>query len=277
MRHEEAKLKVLITGGSSGIGKDLARAFLARGDEVVIVAESRPKLEAARAELSRISPKVEAIACDVSDRTAVQAMVESVLASGCPDVLVNNAGFAVYRSFEQSSIEEIEKLVDVNLLGTLRCIHGFLPAMMARRSGHIVNVASAAGLMPITPCGAYGAAKHGMVGISEALRFEVRDFGIQLHLICPGRVQTPFFDHETFRRRRRRPEMEKTIPIEAVSACIVAAIEKNRFLTVVPRTLGFVIWARRVFPALFDLLLGRVLVARVREVRSSATNTKPSL
>jgi short-subunit dehydrogenase len=191
-------------------------------------------------------------------------------------VLVNNAGFAVYRSFDQSPLEEIERLVDVNLVGALRCIHGFLPAMMARRSGHIVNVASVAGLMPITPCAAYGAAKHGLVGISETLRYEMFDYGIQVHLVCPGRVETPFFDHETFRRRPQRRETQRTVPIEAVSHAIVDAIEKGRFRTVIPRTLGFAIRLRNVVPEFTDLLLGRLLLTRIRELRSCTQSRDPS-
>ncbi len=264
-------MMILITGGSSGIGKDLARAYLTRGDRVVLVADNKEKLETARAGLARISPRVDCVVCDVSDAAAVRGMVASVLSGyGCPDVLVNNAGFAVYRSFEQSSPEEIERLIGVNFLGAVRCIHGFLPAMMARRAGHIVNVASVAGLMPITPCAAYGAAKHGMVGLSETLRFELRDFDIKVHLVCPGRVETSFFDHETFRRRPRRPETEKTTPIEKVSQGIMDAVEKGRFFTVIPRTLGWAIRLRNWCPSLFDVWLGWLLAKRTREARSMA-------
>ena len=267
-------MMVLITGGSSGIGKDLARAYLTRGERVVIVAEKPEKLEAARTDLARISPRVGAVACDVSDSAAVHRMVASVLSDhGCPDVLVNNAGFAVYRSFEQSPPDEIEKLIGVNFLGAVRCIHGFLPAMIARRSGHIVNVASVAGLMPITPCAAYGAAKHGIVGLSETLRFELREFDIRVHLVCPGRVETSFFDHETYRRRPRRPETEKTVSIEAVSQSIINAVEKNRFFTVIPRTLGWAIRIRNMCPSLVDLWLGRLLATRTREARAIAAKS----
>ena len=192
-------------------------------------------------------------------------MVERVLARGCPDVLVNSAGFAVYRTFEQSPVEELERLVDVNLTGALRCIRGFLPAMIARGSGHLVNVASIAGLMPITPCAAYGAAKHGLVGISETLRWELHDLGVAVHLVCPGRVETPFFDHETFRRRAHRRETERTVPLEAVSAAVVEAVDRGRFLTVVPARLGLVAWARHVLRPVLDPLLGRILRSRVRD------------
>jgi short-subunit dehydrogenase len=264
---------VLITGGSSGIGKNLAGAYLARGDQVIIVSENADKLAAARAELSAISPHVYPIACDVGDPDSVRRMVLGVHTDhGCPDVIVNNAGFAVYRSFDQSSIDEIERLIDVNLMGTLRCIRGFLPGMMARRSGHIVNVASIAGLMPITPCAAYGAAKHAVVGISETLRFELRDFNVKVHLVCPGRVETSFFDHETFQRRPHRKETEKTVPIEEISRSIIDAVERDRFLTVIPRSLFWSAWIRNLCPPLVDAWLGRLLAERTREARSIHTN-----
>jgi len=202
---------------------------------------------------------------------AVDRMVEAVLRGGCPDLLVNNAGFAVYRTFEQSPPEEIERLLQVNLLGAARCLRGFLPAMIARGSGHLVNVASVAGLLPITPCAAYGAAKHGLVGLSETLRWELQELGVKVHLVCPGRVETGFFDHETFRRRAHRPETERTVPLAEVTAAILRAVERDRFLTVLPRSLALAIWARRAFPWLVDPLLGRLLRTRVREVRAQAT------
>ncbi len=260
---------VLITGGSSGIGKNLAEAYLARGDQVIVVSESADKLEATRIELSRVANTVSAVRCDVSDAEDVRRMVVTVLEDfGCPDVVVNNAGFAVYRSFDQSTMDEIERLIGVNLLGTLRCIRGFLPAMMSRRSGHIVNVASIAGLMPITPCAAYGAAKHAIVGISETLRFELSDFNIKVHLVCPGRVETSFFDHETFQRRPHRPETEKTVPIASVSRAIIESVEHDRFLTVIPRRLGWSVWARNLCPPIVDMWLGRILAQRTREARA---------
>ena len=260
---------VLIVGGSSGIGKHLAQTYLSLGHEVVIVADKKEKLYKAEKELAKISPKVKAFCCDIAQTKSVSKMAKAVLSSqGCPDILVNNAGFAVYRTFEQSSLGEIERLIQVNLLGALRCTHAFLPSMIKRRSGHIVNIASVAGMMPITPCAAYGAAKYGMVGMSEALRYELRDFNIKVQLVCPGRVDTPFFEHETFQKRPRRSETEKTVPIERVSKGIIRAIEKNNFYTVIPWSLGVAIWLRCFMPKLFDLFLERLLLNRIREVRS---------
>lgn len=268
-------MKVLITGGSSGIGKHLGGVYLSRGDTVLLMADDPVRLESARLELSKISPHVSAVACDVADGRAVARMAEGVLSDfGCPDVLVNNAGYAVYRTFEQSSRTEIERLIEVNLMGTLRVIHEFVPAMIRRRSGHIVNIASVAGLMPVTPCAVYGAAKHAVVGISETLRSELSDFNIRVHLVCPGRVKTSFFDHDTFQRRPRRPETEKTVPIEDVSAAIVAAVEGNRFLTVIPWTLRWCVWIRNLCPPLVDLWLSKLLVQRAREARSVSAERK---
>lgn len=265
-------MRIVITGGSSGIGKHLAGACLDQGDEVAIVAEDAARLEAAREELARRSPRVRALACDVADVGAIERLRDAVLAEwGSVDVLVNCAGFAVYRTFEQSDAREIERLVRVNLIGAMAVTHAFLPAMIARRSGHVVNVASVAGLMPLTPCAAYSTAKWGMVGFSHALRWELAELGIRVHLVCPGRVKTPFFDHETFRSRPSRPEAEQWVPIEKVTRGILRAIERGRFSTTIPWTLGLAIRLRNLAPGLFDrLFLGPRLAARVRELRGPA-------
>ena len=96
--------------------------------------------------------------------------------------------------------------------------------MIAKSSGQIVNVASIAGRLVITPNCTYTAAKHGLVALSEALRYELGYFGIKVNVVCPGRIETPFFDHETFQQREKRPETKYTVPIEKVSRGIIRAI-----------------------------------------------------
>ncbi len=133
---------VLITGGSSGIGKQLAADYLARGALVVIVADQVERLAAAEASLRKVSASVFSVACDIGDRQAVLHMSEVVTQTyGCPDILINNAGFATYRTFEASSSDELERLIEVNLLGAMRCTKAFLPQMIARRHGAIANMA----------------------------------------------------------------------------------------------------------------------------------------
>lgn len=242
---------VLITGGSSGIGKQLAADLLRAGCRVIIASERADRLAQAQTELLAISPHIYAIECDIGQTASVLQMQTTVLQHyGCPDILVNNAGFATYRTFEASSIEEVERLVDVNLVGAMRCTKAFLPDMIKRRSGIIVNMASIAGRLVMTPNGVYCTSKQGLVAWSETMKWELGHFGLQVNVICPGRVEidTAFFEHETFQNRTKRAETRYTITVKDVSQATIRAIVRNRFITYAPRTLGLVAWGLDAFP-----------------------------
>ena len=255
---------VLITGGSSGIGKQLAADFLRAGVQVIIASQIRDSLTEAVTELSRISPRVVGIECDIGNCNSVLRMAEEVLKNhGCPDILVNNAGFATYQTFEDSSLDEIERLINVNFLGAVRCTKVFLSHMIARRSGIIVNIASIAGRLIMTPNGTYGAAKHGMVAWSEALKYELFRFNIQVNVICPGRVETAFFEHETFKNRAPRAETRYTITVDDVSRATLQAIRRNRFLTYVPHHLGVLVWLINAFPFVVKPVWGRLMISTI--------------
>jgi short-subunit dehydrogenase len=261
---------VLITGGSSGIGKRLAWDLLDRGDNVVIVSHDESRLRHAEQELRTISPHVRAMRCDVRSVEDVQRAVDLTHAEfGRIDVLVNNAGYAVYRPFAESSVDEVLDLVDVNLLGVLRFMKAVIPVMKTN-GGHIVNVSSIAGTMIITPNSSYCASKHGVVAVSEALRYELEPFGISVSVVCPGRVETSFFDHDTFRARAARPETRLTVPVETVSAAIIDAIETRRFMTYVPRSLGVMSWAFHAAPWVVKPLYHRLMRRRIRSLYASA-------
>lgn len=261
---------IVITGGSSGIGKQLATSFLHEGDSVVIVSDRQQSLEEAAAELSLLSPRLGAVQCDVGDSHSVQQMAEKVLTDyGCPDILVNNAGFATYRTFEASDIAEVERLVHVNLLGAMRCTKAFLSHMLARRSGSIVNMASIAGKIAMTPNGTYSASKHALVAWSETLRVELLRFGVRVHVICPGRVETPFFAHKTFRRRSRRTETRHRISVDDVCRATIDAIEQGRFITYVPRVYGIGVWLLNAFPVVLRPLYDRLMVSRIDDYYKS--------
>lgn len=260
---------VLITGGSSGIGKQLAADFLASGAKVIIASDRPDRLTAATHELSAASPNISGVRCDVGDSVSVMELKEQVLSKhGCPDIIINNAGFATYRTFEKMDMEEIERLVNVNLLGAMRCTRAFLPEMIARRSGAIVNMASIAGRLILTPNGTYCAAKHALVAWSETLRYELMPFGIQVNVICPGRVETPFFEHETFQNRAARPETKHTVRIEDVSRATLRAVVNNNFMTCIPRSAGLLIWLTNTLPFLMKPLYGRLISSRIKSIYS---------
>jgi NAD(P)-dependent dehydrogenase (short-subunit alcohol dehydrogenase family) len=259
--------KVFITGGSSGIGKQLATDFLRRGAHVCIAADGAEKLARAREQLASISPSVEAFLCDIADLSQIRQTAATYVARfGAPDVLVNNAGYAVYRTIEEMASEEIARLLNVNLTGACLVTREFLPSMVAARGGSVVMIASIAGRIPMTPCGPYSTAKHGMVTFSEILRAEVARYGIRVNVVCPGRVETEFFDDESFVSRAPRRETEWTIPIERVSASIIDAVSRNRFMTYVPGAYGPFVWLAHTLSFLARPMLQRLMRARIESV-----------
>jgi short-subunit dehydrogenase len=259
--------RIVITGGSSGIGKQLAVDLLTLGAHVTIVADRPERLAQARDELAAIAPSVATLTCDIGDVAQIRATAAAYIAQfGAPHVLINNAGYAVYRTFAEMDSEEISRLFNVNLTGACVMTREFLPAMIAAGEGHIVLVASIAGAVPMTPCGPYSAAKHGMVAFGEILRAELDRFKLRVHVVCPGRVETEFFAHETFVQRAPRRETEWTIPIERVSGAILEAIRRDRFLTYVPRIYGPLAWLVRALPFVFRPMLRRLMRARVETV-----------
>jgi short-subunit dehydrogenase len=268
--------KTLITGGSSGIGKQVAMDLLKLGAHVGIVADGADKLTQAVDELKRISPHVWSCLCDVAVLDDVSRMARAYCDRfDAPQVLINNAGYAVYESFERMPLEEIRRLFDVNLTGAALVTRAFLPAMKRAGSGDIVMVSSIAGRIPMTPCSVYSASKHGLVTLAELLEVEIARFNMRVQVVCPGRVETAFFSHESFQRRAHRPEAARTVPIETVSQAIVRAIEHNRFLTYVPRHYAALAWLSRVFPVLFRPVWRHLMTSRVDSIYDSVRGERP--
>ena len=258
---------IVITGGCSGIGRQLAEDYLAAGATVVLVSDRADRLATAVTELRLKYPTVESFNCDVADSPAVAAMCQYVLRThGCPHILVNSAGFATYRTIEESSLQELERLVDVNFLGAVRCSKGFMPSMIGGRAGTIVNIASLAGRLVMTPNGTYSAAKHALVAWSIAMRWELARFGINVNVICPGRVETAFFDHETFAMRAPRAEARFTVPVHSVSQQTIRAIKRNRGITYIPAILGPAIWMVNAFQPISGILYRRLMLSRIESV-----------
>ncbi len=164
----------IITGGTSGIGKAIASALTAEG--VNVVATSR-----------RTTP-----ACDVRKKVDVVKLIAHVKERfGRIDILVNNAGFGVGSKIVECSENDWRLVLDTTLTGTFFMTQAVLPAMIAQRSGYIINIASQAAKHGYPNAGPYCAAKFGILGLSEALQHEVREFGIHIHCLCPGLVQIP--------------------------------------------------------------------------------------
>jgi short-subunit dehydrogenase len=231
--------RVFITGGSSGIGLSLARAYAARGAHVAIFARNESKLMAARREIedARRSPRqqVIAIALDVGDEPAVRARIaEAVARLGPPDILINSAGVIANDRFENLSPETFEAVLRTNVLGMVHVIRALLPALKAQR-GQIVNLASAAGLMGLYGYTAYGGSKYAMVGISECLRSELKHDGVTVTVVCPPEVETPMVaveDVTSSPESRAVKRMAGILDPDAVAETIVRGVARKRFLII---------------------------------------------
>lgn len=189
---ELAGRNVVITGASSGIGWSAALAYSAAGARVALLARRAEKLrELGDLVRARGGVSFEA-ACDVSDRgQALEAVRKARAALGPIDVLVNNAGVNEYLRFAEQDFAAVEEIVRVNFLGAAAMTYAVLPEMLERRTGHILNVASLAGLRGVPFMAAYCASKFALVGFTESLRVELYGTGVTLTAFCPGTVKTP--------------------------------------------------------------------------------------
>lgn len=182
---------VLITGGSSGIGKAFATRFAASGHRLVLVARDAGRLRECAAELrDRGAPQVDVLPADLAAQDGRAAVEERLADRGAPvSVLVNNAGFGLARSFRETPLEEQERLLDVHVLATLRLTHAALPGMVERGRGAVINVASTAAFFPR---GTYSAAKAWTVLFTESLAAELGGTGVRAVAVCPGFTHTEF-------------------------------------------------------------------------------------
>ena len=246
---------VLITGASSGIGKETAIQFAKNGSSVILVARRKEKLEQLANYLKKFDIHTLVCECDVSDKLQVEKMSKFVLEKyDSIDILINNAGFAVYGSVLDLTTKEIESQMATNYFGMIYCIKNFLPSMLEKKSGHIVNVASVAASFGLPGIASYCASKFAMLGFSEGLKHELKGTGIGITVVSPIMVRTNFFDHSSFKK------MPKYSPIslsdKTVAKAILRAANSPRLEIVVPPAIRMVIWIKNTIPYLINPILG---------------------
>jgi short-subunit dehydrogenase len=238
-------MTALVTGASSGIGRLLAERFAELGARVVLVARRADALEALAGEICARGGKALAVPGDVADREQVLAAVERATAEFGPvDLLVNNAGFGAHRSVLASDIDEMERMLRVNFLGSLYFTKALLPAMVERGRGWLVFTASVAGRIATPGEAIYAATKFAQVGFAEALSLEVEDAGVHVLTVCPGAIRTDFFDEEDLAVMPKVALRSMVEPAGLVDAIVRALASGKRELTY-PRSIaaGYVVRA----------------------------------
>ncbi|HVX10192.1 MAG TPA: SDR family oxidoreductase [Pirellulales bacterium] len=196
---------VVVTGGSGGLGRAIAAAFAKRGASVVITARRADQLAAAAEELRAPGHDVSAVAADVTrDEDVERLFAKTIERYGRLDVLVNNAGRSMRSTIAETTIEDFHELLELNLLGLVRCTRAALPHLLSSR-GHVVNIGSLAGKSAARWVGAYPAAKFAVTAYSQQLRLELAEKGLHVLLVCPGPIARTEGRDAAERREEPRP------------------------------------------------------------------------
>ena len=245
---------VLVTGAASGIGRRLALDFARRGARLVLWDVAPDPLEAAVSTVRATRASANGYVCDVGDRTAVRACAARVRTEVGPvDVLVNNAGVVNGRLLLDLTDDEVERTFRVNVLAHFWTTRAFLPGMVERRSGHIITIASTAGLAAAPRLTDYTASKHAAVGFTEALRVELARTApfIRTTLVMPHYVDTGMFEGVTTRFARLVPMLRT----EDVGRRIADAVERNDQRLVMPPIAHLVPFLKGFPPRVCDVVL----------------------
>lgn len=191
IRHGGFKRVWFITGASRGIGALIAEAALADGNAVVAAGRNVTAI----AERLGSSPALLPVALDVTDESQAKAAVQAAVEKfGRIDVLVNNAGFGLLGAVEESADKDVRRMYDTNVFGLLNVTRAVLPAMRAKRSGHVINISSIGGYRAAAGFGVYSSTKFAVEGITEAMHAELKPLGIHATVVEPGYFRTDFLD-----------------------------------------------------------------------------------
>ncbi|WP_166240516.1 SDR family NAD(P)-dependent oxidoreductase [Paenibacillus turpanensis] len=244
---------VVVTGAAGGIGAAAVKRFASEGAVVIATGRTEAKLA------PLVGTAAEAVVLDVTSDEEVQNVISRIEHTyGRIDVLVNNAGYGIFESVLEGTIENFESMMNVNYLGTVRCTKAVMEGMMSRGSGHIVNVASLAGKVATSKSSGYSATKHAVLGFTNALRQESVPFGIRVTAINPGPVDTGFFGiadpSGQYAKRMRR----MMITPELVASRIVRAVRTGSREENIPGFLGAGAVLYNMFPAMIDRLGGKL-------------------
>ena len=213
----------LVTGASSGIGKEVAKRFAKEGALVILTARNLDKIKEVQKEIEKNNGNVESYSMDITNRNQINETIKNIIKKyNKIDILVNNAGIIKPGSIEEVSYEDFDAHVNINLLGYFNCIKETVPYMLKEKSGNIVNIITSTVKNTKARRLAYAASKYGQAGLSNALHEDLKDKGISVVAVYPGKTDTPIHDPYMDQDDPKREKMLK--PEEVAEVVLEAAL-----------------------------------------------------
>lgn len=248
---------VVITGGSSGLGKALAARLAGKGAVLALIARDRKKLEEARDEIMPLclsGRTVEIFPADVADFKSVEKTFSAISERlSPPDILINSAGILKEGYFETLPMETFRGVMEINFFGTLNCIRAAMPYFKKKGAGRIVNISSLGGRFGSFGYTAYCSSKFAVVGLTETLRCELKPQNIRMHLVCPAEFESPMVDELNTYRTGENRVMTQTAPVlslDRVADETLAGIMRNRYCIIPGRVSRLLDLTNRWFPSI---------------------------
>ncbi|MCT8138759.1 SDR family oxidoreductase [Anaerobacillus sp. CMMVII] len=261
MKHTLHNKIIVITGASSGIGLRLAIDVAQKGGIPVLLARSTEKLQSASAEILKTTGiRAPYFTLDVSNHAMVSQTFHDILKNHQKiDVLINNAGFAIFDTFLDSKVADIEEMFAVNVFGVITCTKAVLPAMLKENQGHIINIASQAGKLATPKSSVYSATKHAVLAITNSLRMELINTNIFVSAVNPGPIKTPFFDRADSSGNYAKNVEKFMLEPSYVSEKILQLIDKPKREINLPGWMGLGTTIYQLFPSLVEKIAGKKL------------------
>lgn len=264
----------IVTGAGSGIGRALVRDLARRGARLAITELDPERLRAISGELQAAeTPPILARALDVRAADELADFIQEARGLGPIAYLFNVAGIAIGGEAQDLSLDDWRAVLEVNVMGVVHGIHAAYPLMIEEGGGHIVNIASVAGLIPFALSTPYTASKHAVVGLSGALRAEAAAYGVKVSAVCPGTIDTPIWTESPirggFEQGAVKELVKPTFSAERCAAAILRGVARDRAIIVVTGQARLLSWLHRLSPGL-SLWVQRLIVSRARTIKRRA-------